>query len=180
MLRTPYSEAATLTQVLIALAREGVGGRFRAGYLQRRVTWDTDGAVVLEGQLSGPSGGMRSGATLHGADPHAGIDRFLAHQVWLLVLSAAFSCGMFTARESDPDGSSPQRRAERAGGNRSLGAEHHSLRCRVAGFVPVVGRTTASQRNVRFELRASCPIIRVQFNGTLAPFKPWTTEQPAP
>ena len=53
MLRTPYSEAASLTQVLIALAREGVGGRFRAGYLQRRVTWDTDGAVVLEGQLSG-------------------------------------------------------------------------------------------------------------------------------
>jgi hypothetical protein len=42
-------------------------------------------------------GGMRSGATLHGADPHAGIDRFLAHQVWLLVRSAAFSCGMFTA-----------------------------------------------------------------------------------
>ena len=53
MLRTPFSEAASLTQVLIALAREGVGGRFRAGYLQRRVTWDTDGAVVLEGQFSG-------------------------------------------------------------------------------------------------------------------------------
>src|SRR5262249_6465414 len=26
---------------------------FRAGYLQRRVAWDTDGAVVLEGELSG-------------------------------------------------------------------------------------------------------------------------------
>jgi len=53
MLRTPYSEAASLTQVLIALAREGVGGRFRAGYLQRRVAWDTDGAVVLEEEVSG-------------------------------------------------------------------------------------------------------------------------------
>jgi hypothetical protein len=53
MLRTPFSEAASLTRVLVALAREGVGGRFRAGYLQRRVTWDTDGAVVLEGELSG-------------------------------------------------------------------------------------------------------------------------------
>ena len=53
MLRTPFSEAASLTRVLVALARKGVGGRFRAGYLQRRVTWDTDGAVVLEGQLSG-------------------------------------------------------------------------------------------------------------------------------
>jgi hypothetical protein len=52
MLRTPFSEAASLTRVLVALAREGVGGRFRAGYLQRRVTWDTDGAVVLEGELS--------------------------------------------------------------------------------------------------------------------------------
>src|ERR1700722_19656383 len=53
MLRTPYSEATSLTQVLIALAREGVGGRFRAGYLQRRLTSDTDGAVVLEGELLG-------------------------------------------------------------------------------------------------------------------------------
>ena len=53
MLRTPFSEAASLTRVLVALAREGVGGRFRAGYLQRRVAWDTDGAVVLEGELRG-------------------------------------------------------------------------------------------------------------------------------
>jgi hypothetical protein len=53
MLRTPFSEGASLTRVLVALAREGVGGRCRAGYLQRRVTWDTDGAVVLEGELSG-------------------------------------------------------------------------------------------------------------------------------
>ena len=53
MFRTPFSEAASLTRVLVALAREGVGGRFRAGYLQRRLTWDTDGAVVLEGELRG-------------------------------------------------------------------------------------------------------------------------------
>ena len=53
MLRTPFSEAASLTRVLVGLAREGVGGRFRAGYLQRRVAWDTNGAVVLEGELSG-------------------------------------------------------------------------------------------------------------------------------
>jgi hypothetical protein len=53
MLRTPFSEAASLTLALVGLAREGVGGRFRAGYLQRRVAWDTDGAVVLERELSG-------------------------------------------------------------------------------------------------------------------------------
>jgi hypothetical protein len=53
MLRTSFSETASLTRVLVALAREGVGGPFRAGYLQRRVTWDTDGAVVLEAPLSG-------------------------------------------------------------------------------------------------------------------------------
>ena len=53
MLRTPFSEAASLTRVLVGLAREGVGGRFRAGYLHRRVAWDTDGAVVLERELSG-------------------------------------------------------------------------------------------------------------------------------
>jgi len=50
---TSVSEAASLTRVLVALAREGVGGRFRAGYLQRRVTWDTDGVVSLAGGLSG-------------------------------------------------------------------------------------------------------------------------------
>jgi hypothetical protein len=53
MHRTPFSETASLTRVLVALARKGVGGRFRAGYLQRRVAWDTDGAVVLEGELVG-------------------------------------------------------------------------------------------------------------------------------
>jgi hypothetical protein len=47
ILRTPFLEAPSLTCVLVALAREGVGGPFRAGYLQRRVTWETDGAVVL-------------------------------------------------------------------------------------------------------------------------------------
>ena len=57
MFRTPFSEAASLTRVLVALAREGVGGRFRAGYLQRRLTWDTDGAVVLEGELRGQAVG---------------------------------------------------------------------------------------------------------------------------
>ena len=46
MLRTPFSETASLTRVLVALAREGVGGPFRAGYLQRRVTWDTDSAIA--------------------------------------------------------------------------------------------------------------------------------------
>jgi hypothetical protein len=53
MLQSPFSESASLIRVLVALAREGVGGRFRAGYLQRRITWDTDGEVVLEGELSG-------------------------------------------------------------------------------------------------------------------------------
>ena len=35
--------------------------------------------------------------------------------MWLLVQSAAFSCGTSTARKNDPDGSSSQRREGRAG-----------------------------------------------------------------
>lgn len=51
--RTPLSETASQIHVLVALGREGVGGRFRAGYLHRRVTWAAGGVVVIEGELPG-------------------------------------------------------------------------------------------------------------------------------
>ena len=58
MLRTPFLEAASLTRVLVRLARaRGRGSVSAAGYLQRRVAWDTNGAVVLEGELSGEAVG---------------------------------------------------------------------------------------------------------------------------
>ena len=146
MLRTPFSEVASLTRVLVGLAREGVGGRFRAGYLHRRVAWDTDGAVVLESELSGEAVECDLAPRFTTLTRMQALIEFLASQVWLLVRSAAFRCGTSTARKNDPDGSSPQRRAGRAGGNQRLDAEHHSPRCPVAGFVPVVGRRTASRR----------------------------------
>jgi hypothetical protein len=41
-------EAATKLQALVALAREGVGGSLRSGYLQRRLASETDGVVVFD------------------------------------------------------------------------------------------------------------------------------------
>ncbi len=41
-------EFALRLQTLVGLGREGVGGPLREGYLQRRVTWESDGQVVLE------------------------------------------------------------------------------------------------------------------------------------
>lgn len=46
--RVPAHEISILVQVLHALGREGVGGRLRAPYLQRRLAWETNGEVVLE------------------------------------------------------------------------------------------------------------------------------------
>ena len=39
--------------MLIALARRGIGGPFRAGYLQRRLAHDTGGEVTFEATLPG-------------------------------------------------------------------------------------------------------------------------------
>jgi hypothetical protein len=41
-------EAAAKLQTLVSLAREGVGGLLRVGYLQRRLASETDGDVVFE------------------------------------------------------------------------------------------------------------------------------------
>jgi hypothetical protein len=46
--RVPSAQAATRIQVLVALARRGIGGPFRGGYLQRRLAHDTGGEVALE------------------------------------------------------------------------------------------------------------------------------------
>ena len=44
----PAGDFATRVQALVGLGREGVGGSFRAGYLQRRLARETNGEVVLE------------------------------------------------------------------------------------------------------------------------------------
>ena len=44
----PSGEAAARAHVLAGLGRAGVGGRLRAGYLHRRLAWETRGEVVLE------------------------------------------------------------------------------------------------------------------------------------
>jgi hypothetical protein len=51
--RAAVGEAAAKLQALVGLARERVGGPLRAGYLQRRLAWETDGQVVYEGLQSG-------------------------------------------------------------------------------------------------------------------------------
>ena len=44
----PAEDSALVTQALVGLGRAGVGGRFRAGYLQRRLLCETGGTVVLD------------------------------------------------------------------------------------------------------------------------------------
>jgi hypothetical protein len=43
----PCGEDATQLQALVALARAGAGGPLRAGYLQRRLAWATQGEVAI-------------------------------------------------------------------------------------------------------------------------------------
>jgi hypothetical protein len=51
--RVPSAQATTRIQVLVALARRGIGGPFRAGYLQRRLAHDTGGEVAFEATWPG-------------------------------------------------------------------------------------------------------------------------------
>src|SRR5271166_2119847 len=51
--RVPSAQAATRIQVLVALARRGIGGPFRGGYLQRRLAHDTGGEVAFEATWPG-------------------------------------------------------------------------------------------------------------------------------
>jgi hypothetical protein len=51
--RVPSAQATTRIQVLVALARCGIGGPFRAGYLQRRLAHDTRGEVAFEATWPG-------------------------------------------------------------------------------------------------------------------------------
>src|SRR5271166_78754 len=51
--RVPSAQAITRIQALIALARRGIGGPFRAGYLQRRLAHDTGGEVAFEATWPG-------------------------------------------------------------------------------------------------------------------------------
>jgi hypothetical protein len=46
--RVPSAQATTLIQVLVALARRGIGARFRTGYLQQRSANNTGGEVAFE------------------------------------------------------------------------------------------------------------------------------------
>jgi hypothetical protein len=53
---SPRGEDATRLQALVALARAGVGGPLRAGYLQRRLAWATQGEVAIEDLPFGAEG----------------------------------------------------------------------------------------------------------------------------
>ena len=52
----PSGEAAARARVLAGLGREGVGGRFRPWYLDRRLAWETGGEVTLDALLSDGAG----------------------------------------------------------------------------------------------------------------------------
>jgi hypothetical protein len=51
--RVPSAQMTTRVQVLVALAHRGIGGAFRAGYLQRRLAYDTGGEVAFEATWPG-------------------------------------------------------------------------------------------------------------------------------
>jgi hypothetical protein len=51
--KSPAGDISARIHALDALSRAGVGGRLRAGYLQRRVAWEIRGEVVLGSWLSG-------------------------------------------------------------------------------------------------------------------------------
>jgi hypothetical protein len=51
--RVPSAQMTTRVQVLVALAHRGIGGAFRAGYLQRRLAYDTGGEVAFEAMWPG-------------------------------------------------------------------------------------------------------------------------------
>jgi hypothetical protein len=51
MRKTPLREISAGVRELVALGRAGVAGRLRAGYLQRRVAWASDGEVAFEASL---------------------------------------------------------------------------------------------------------------------------------
>jgi hypothetical protein len=51
--RVPSALTTTRIHMLIALARRGIGGPFRAGYLQRRLAHETGGEVAFEATWSG-------------------------------------------------------------------------------------------------------------------------------
>jgi hypothetical protein len=51
--RLPSPYTATRIQVLVALARQGIGGPLRAGYLRRRLAHDTGGEVAFDGNWPG-------------------------------------------------------------------------------------------------------------------------------
>jgi hypothetical protein len=52
MQRVPAGESSARVRALIGLGRAGVAGRFRAGYLQRRVAWASNGEAGFEASLS--------------------------------------------------------------------------------------------------------------------------------
>jgi hypothetical protein len=57
----PRGEHVTRLQALVALARAGVGGPLRAGYLQRRLARETQGEVSID-DLSSGAGGSWAGS----------------------------------------------------------------------------------------------------------------------
>jgi hypothetical protein len=61
----PRGEPIAQLQALVALARAGVGGRLRAGYLQRRLARETQGEVSLDDLSFAPE------------DPWAGTPRYM-------------------------------------------------------------------------------------------------------
>ena len=56
--RTPGGESGLRLQALVGLGQEGVGGGFRAGYLQCRLARETGGEVVIESLSPGDHWGQ--------------------------------------------------------------------------------------------------------------------------
>ena len=83
--KSPAEDISARIHALDALSRAGVGGRLRAGYLQRRVAWETRGEIVLGSWLSGEGREPDPVATHDQSDVYAGGDHRLACPVRLIV-----------------------------------------------------------------------------------------------
>ena len=70
--RMPSTQTTTRIHMLIALARRGIGGPFRAGYLQRRLAHDTGGEVDVRGNVAWGRDGTRYGSAHDGAQQYGG------------------------------------------------------------------------------------------------------------
>jgi hypothetical protein len=95
----PSEEVAARARVLAELGRNGVGGRLRSAYLDRRLAWETRGEVVLEDRWSNRAGEDDAASRTIALSRMRTLIHALARQAWLFVRSAASTVTPRAARK---------------------------------------------------------------------------------